>query len=543
MSEAPQALGVGARDPELGQTKVRLAFILPASAYIVGAWAWGLFGDAILLANLACYGLFSLVAIGLFFEVRRRPGVKPWRRFLAMCLDFSAITFSSITSGEALMPLFGVLLWVTVGNGLRYGRGYLLLATGLSLTALSAIIAEMPFLQRYPTVALMMLVTALLVPGYVYFLLTRIQDSLRETQAANLAKARFLAQASHDLRQPIHSIGLFTACLRDGQLSADQGRLVDNIDRSLLGVEQLFRSLLDIYTLDQKQVSPRRTVVDLDTLFDDLVRQNAEAARWAGVEVRWRPCRLQVYSDPALLLTSLQNLLSNALKYAPGRPLLLAVRRRQGRLALVVYDQGPGIAAEHLPHLCEEFYRVRETRDRDIEGVGLGLSIVQRIARLLDLELRIRSRPGHGTAVSLQGLPLAAVPPEPRVRPASGPQHLLAGWRVLLIEDDANVLLATATLLRSWGCEVTTATSIPTGAVACDLVITDFDLDRSASGADCIAYLNRLQGRRIPAVVVTGHDIPQVQQALGDPEIPVLAKPVRPAELRALLLAFRVAAS
>ncbi len=543
MSEAPQALGVGARDPELGQTKVRLAFILPASAYIVGAWAWGLFGDAILLANLACYGLFSLVAIGLFFEVRRRPGVKPWRRFLAMCLDFSAITFSSITSGEALMPLFGVLLWVTVGNGLRYGRGYLLLATGLSLTALSAIIAEMPFLQRYPTVALMMLVTALLVPGYVYFLLTRIQDSLHETQAANLAKARFLAQASHDLRQPIHSIGLFTACLRDGQLSADQGRLVDNIDRSLLGVEQLFRSLLDIYTLDQKQVSPRRTVVDLDTLFDDLIRQNAEAARWAGVEVRWRPCRLQVYSDPALLLTSLQNLLSNALKYAPGRPLLLAVRRRQGRLALVVYDQGPGIAAEHLPHLCEEFYRVREARDRDIEGVGLGLSIVQRIARLLDLELRIRSRPGHGTAVSLQGLPLAAVPPEPRVRAASGPQHLLAGWRVLLIEDDANVLLATATLLRSWGCEVTTATSIPTGAVACDLVITDFDLDRSASGADCIAYLNRLQGRRIPAVVVTGHDIPQVQQALGDPEIPVLAKPVRPAELRALLLAFRVAAS
>lgn len=543
MSEAPQALGVGARDPELGQTKVRLAFILPASAYIVGAWAWGLFGDAILLANLACYGLFSLVAIGLFFEVRRRPGVKPWRRFLAMCLDFSAITFSSITSGEALMPLFGVLLWVTVGNGLRYGRGYLLLATGLSLTALSAIIAEMPFLQRYPTVALMMLVTALLVPGYVYFLLTRIQDSLRETQAANLAKARFLAQASHDLRQPIHSIGLFTACLRDGQLSADQGRLVDNIDRSLLGVEQLFRSLLDIYTLDQKQVSPRRTVVDLDTLFDDLIRQNAEAARWAGVEIRWRPCRLQVYSDPALLLTSLQNLLSNALKYAPGRPLLLAVRRRQGRLALVVYDQGPGIAAEHLPHLCEEFYRVREARDRDIEGVGLGLSIVQRIARLLDLELRIRSRPGHGTAVSLQGLPLAAVPPEPRVRPASGPQHLLAGWRVLLIEDDANVLLATATLLRSWGCEVTTAASIPTGAVACDLVITDFDLDRSASGADCIAYLNRLQGRRIPAVVVTGHDIPQVQQALGDPEIPVLAKPVRPAELRALLLAFRVAAS
>ena len=543
MSASVSALGVVARDPELGQAKIRLAFVLPVSVYVIGAWAWGLFDTGVLLANLACYALFTLLALALFFEVRRRPGVKPWRRLLAMSLDFSAITFSSITSGEALLPLFGVLLWVTVGNGLRYGRGYLLLATLLSLTAMGATIAGMPFLQRYPTVTLMMLVTALLVPGYVYFLLTRIQQSLGEAEAANQAKARFLAQASHDLRQPIHSIGLFTACLRDGQLSADQGRLVDNIDRSLLGVEQLFRSLLDIYTLDQKQIKPRRTVVDVDTLVDDLVRQNAEAARWAGVEIRWRRCGLQVYSDPALLLTSLQNLLSNALKYAPGRPVLIAARRRSGRLALAVYDQGPGIAAEHLPHLCEEFYRVREARDRDIEGVGLGLSIVQRIARLLELRLSIQSRPERGTVVILQDLPLATVAPELRVRPPSGPRQLLTGWRVLLIEDDANVLLATATLLRSWGCEVTTATSIPSGAVACDLVITDFDLDRSASGADCIAYLNRLQGRRIPAIVMTGHDIPHVQQTLGDPEIPVLAKPVRPAELRALLLASRVAAN
>ncbi|WP_137279410.1 hybrid sensor histidine kinase/response regulator [Pseudomonas rhizoryzae] len=543
MSASVSALGVVARDPELGQAKIRLAFVLPVSVYVIGAWAWGLFDTGVLLANLACYALFALLALGLFFAVRRRPGVKPWRRLLAMSLDFSAITFSSIASGEALLPLFGVLLWVTVGNGLRYGRGYLLLATLLSLTAMGATIAGMPFLQRYPTVTLMMLVTALLVPGYVYFLLTRIQQSLGEAEAANQAKARFLAQASHDLRQPIHSIGLFTACLRDGQLSADQGRLVDNIDRSLLGVEQLFRSLLNIYTLDQKQVSPRRTLIDLDTLLDDLLRQNAEAARWAGVEIRWRRCGLQVYSDPALLLTSLQNLLSNALKYAPGRPLLIAARRRAGRLALTVYDQGPGIPAEHLPHLCEEFYRVRETRDRDIEGVGLGLSIVQRIATLLDLELILRSRPGHGTAVTLQGLPVSVAPPAQPAPPPSGPPALLAGWRVLLIEDDGNVLLATATLLRSWGCSVTTATHIPGNAVDCDLVITDFDLDRSASGADCLAYLNRLQGRRIPAIVVTGHDIPQVQQALGDPEIPVLAKPVRPAELRALLLAFRVAAS
>jgi len=262
------------------------------------------------------------------------------------------------------------------------------------------------------------------------------------------------------------------------------------------------------------------------------------------VEVRVRQSRLQVNSDPALLTTVVQNLLSNAFKYAAGKPVLLGVRRIGALRSLVLYDQGRGIAAEHLPHLGEEFYRVREERDRDIEGVGLGLNIVQRIATLLGLRLTIRSRLGQGTVVALEGLvPVAgdvAPRPLPVVPAAAQP---LSGLRILLIEDEAAVLLATATLLRHWGCEVQTATGIPEGFTPCDLVITDFDLDRTASGADCLAYLRDLQGQRVPAIVISGHDVARVQRAIDDPRVPILSKPVRPHELRALLRTFKLEAT
>ncbi|WP_295469195.1 ATP-binding protein, partial [uncultured Pseudomonas sp.] len=340
---------------------------------------------------------------------------------------------------------------------------------------------------------------------------------------------------------PIHALGLFTTCLRNANLGAAERQLVDNVDRSLESLEGLFRSLLDIYTLDQEQMRPQVRPLDLDELLADVVQQNAAAASRAGVEIRLRPSHLQVNSDPALLTTVVQNLLSNAFKYAAGKPVLLGVRRHGALRSLVLYDQGRGIAPEHLPHLGEEFYRVREDRDRDIEGVGLGLNIVQRIATLLGLRLVIRSRRGWGTLVALEGLvPVAGELPSRRLPSLSPSAQPLSGLRILLIEDEASVLLATATLLRHWGCEVQTATGIPEGFTPCDLVITDFDLDRTASGADCLAYLRDLQGQHVPAIVISGHDVAQVQKAIDDPRVPILSKPVRPHELRALLRTFKL---
>ncbi|WP_223112581.1 ATP-binding response regulator [Pseudomonas syringae] len=522
------------------QALLRMAVIATSSLYALIMYALDDMSSSRMWVILGYCLAFAIVGVGLIWRIAARPGVSTRRRMFALVVDNLAGIVTITVGGEPMLPVYSVMLSMTVGYGMRYGRNYLLLATGFALASLCLIIQLTPFLQEHPAVAVMMILTMLVLPLFVYFLLSRLHIALNETQAANEAKSRFLAQASHDLRQPIHSISLFTACLRDASLGTDERRLVDNIDRALSAVEQLFRSLLDIYTLNQGEVNPRLETVDVGALLSGLASQNSEAATWAGVEIRVRPCRQYIHSDPALLRTLLQNLISNAFKYAPGKPLLIACRPRGKTLDIGVYDMGRGIPQAHLPHLCNEFYRVREERDQDIEGVGLGLSIVKRIASLLKLHLRIDSRLNKGTAVVISGLPIVAAQHVARLPEIDWNKRLLGGLRVLLIEDNDNVLQATAMLLRKWGCEVQTASAIPQASVDCDLVVTDFDLDRSATGADCISYLSELHGRRIPAIVITGHEIQQVQQSLNDPQIPVLSKPVRPAELRSLLLSFKM---
>ncbi|MBX8474444.1 hybrid sensor histidine kinase/response regulator [Pseudomonas cichorii] len=522
------------------QALLRMAVIGTSALYALIMYALDDMSETRMWVILAyCLG-FGIVGTGLILRIAQRPGASTRRRVFALVLDNMAGIVTLTVGGEPMLPVYSVMLSMTVGYGMRYGRNYLLLATGFALASLAIIIQLTPFLQEHPAVAVLMVLTMLVLPLFVYFLLSRLNIALEETRAANEAKSRFLAQASHDLRQPIHSISLFTACLRDAQLGTDERRLVDNIDRALSAVEQLFRSLLDSHTLNQGEVTPRPETVDVDALLNDLASQNSEAANWAGVEIRVRPCRQHVYSDPALLRTLLQNLISNAFKYAPGKPVLIGCRHHKGKLNIGVYDLGRGIPAEHLPHLCNEFYRVREERDQDIEGVGLGLSIVNRIARLLELKISIGSRPERGTAVVISGLQTVAAKPVAPTLDIDWNKRLLGGLRVLLIEDNINVLQATAMLLRKWGCDVQTASAIPRTSVDCDLVVTDFDLDRSATGADCIAYLSQLHGRRIPAIVITGHELQHVRQSLNDPQIPVLSKPLRPAELRSLLLSFRM---
>ena len=250
---------------------------------------------------------------------------------------------------------------------------------------------------------------------------------------ANQEKSRLLAQASHDLRQPIHSIGLFTACLRDARLGDEERRLVDNIDRSLLNVSQLFRSILDLYTLDNGRLQPKQENVHLGELLRDLVRRNAEAARWAGVELRLRPCRLWTRTDPGLLSTMLQNLLSNSLKYAAERPLLIGVRRRA--MAVAIYDQGRG-SRRNTCRGCSRSstgYARRATATSRESAWGCPSSAAW--GGLTGIEVTLRSRVGRGTAVTLHGLPAVAAQALPAAtipcRPACSPACGCAWWKMI----------------------------------------------------------------------------------------------------------------
>ena len=483
---------------------------------------------------------FVLVSIAFRQAIAHWPGHYPWRRVLGMVHDYTGTCFGLVVGGEAALPIYAVMVWVNLGNGMRFGSRYLAIATVLALAALLVVYQITPYWQANPFMVLMLLTTSTVIPIYAHLLLERTRKASEQAAAANREKSRFLAQASHDLRQPIHSIGLFTACLRESQLGKDERRLVDSIDRSLLNVSQLFRSILDLYTLDNGRVQPRKETFALAGLLADLVRQNSEAARWAGVEIRVRPCRYWTCADRGMLATMVQNVLSNSFKYAPHRPLLLGVRRRGDGLAIVVYDQGRGIDETHQRLVFEEFYRVRQVRDKDVEGVGLGLSIVRRLGHLMGLEVQLRSRPGHGTAVSLQGLPcLAAQPaqvPDERSAAAAG---LLGGLRVCLVEDDHNVLRATSALLQRWGCEVE-AHSSPVGLSSdCAVIVADYDLGQEATGVDCIDRLRAERGWQVPALIMTGHDPEKIQAVVHARNITVLSKPVRPAELRAALRALR----
>ena len=486
--------------------------------------------------TILSFSSYILVSALILFWILKRPGENLLRRAISMVSDYIAVGGIMTFGGAALLPAYAPLLWVTVGYGLRFGSRYLIASTCMALLSILVTAYFNPFWRENPYVTITLILTTVLVPAYAYSLLERVYTAFNAAREANVAKSRFLAQASHDLRQPIHAISLFTACLKDTGLDREQRQMVENVDRSLQSVSRLFRSLLDISTLDSGKVTPFFEPVAVKDLFEDIVRQNSEAAQWAGVDLRAVPTRAYVTIDATLMTTVLQNVISNALKYAPDRPVLIGCRRRNGQLAIEVHDRGNGIAAHHLPKVFDEFYQVRERGDRDVDGVGLGLPIVRRLTRLMGLSAYLRSVPGRGTTVIIEGLQIASQAALAKPK-SEGPRPAIEGLRVLLVEDDEDVLLATATLLRKWGCIVDIQLSIPDEVAECDLIVTDFDLGAKATGADCIARVRQVLKRQVPAIVMTGHDENRVRLDLGDPEIAILAKPIRPAELRSMMTA------
>ncbi|KTB82042.1 ATP-binding response regulator [Pseudomonas syringae] len=484
------------------------------------------------------YAGFLVVSLILRQHIISYPGVFPIRRVFGMVHDYTAISVGLVVGGEATLPIFSVMVWVTLGNGMRFGSRYLAIAASLALLAILIIYQLTPYWQAQPFMVLMLVAVTILVPGYAHILLVRARQASEQATVANREKERFLAQASHDLRQPIHSIGMFTACLRASPLGEYERQLVDNIDRSLHNVSQLFRSILDIYTLDSGKVSAKSDVVNLGDMLNEIAQQNTAAARWAGVELRVRPCRRWVRVDTSLLATMVQNILSNALKYAPEHPVLIGVRRHNGGLSISVHDQGRGIAAEHLPNVCDEFYRIRHVRDKDVEGVGLGLSIVKRLSQILNVQIAIDSRVDRGTTVTIHGLEEVSAPVQPVRRKPLG-DSLLKGVRICLVEDDHNVLMATAALLERWGCEVQTARSAEGLITDCDIIVADYDLGTTANGLDCIERIRAARGWDVPALIVTGREVEVVLESMHGAEVSVLSKPLRPSELRLNLLSVR----
>jgi len=378
-----------------------------------------------------------------------------------------------------------------------------------------------------------------------------LEASRAEAEAANLGKTRFIAAASHDLLQPLHAARLFTAAMIDRQPGNDLGA---KIDTSLGAVESLLDALLDISKLDAGAFKPEKRPFALQPLFESLATAFAPVAARRGVELVVVPTRAFVSTDPAFLRRILQNLLSNALRYgqAEGRPgrVLLGCRHVRGEaggegLRIEVKDNGPGIAPDKQAIIFDEFVRLQpeDEAPREERGLGLGLAIVDRIARMLDLSVGLASAPGRGSTFSVTVPRVPAVVAVPALQAAPQPQLSIdAESFVLCIDNEARVREAMAALLGGWGCRVATAAShaealdeVARAARLPDLVLADLHLGEGPDGLDVVEALRRAWGRAVPAALVTADREPTLRVRARARQVEVLHKPVKPAALRALL--------
>lgn len=362
-----------------------------------------------------------------------------------------------------------------------------------------------------------------------------------DAERANEAKSRFLAAASHDLRQPMHALGLFVDLLAQKPHAPDTAHLVRRIGQSVEALGSLLDSLLDISRLDAGALKPELRVFALQSLFDRIETDFRAETEAKGLRLRLRPTHLWVRSDATLLERVLRNLLNNAVRYTERGTIMLGARRRGDRLRIEVRDSGMGIPAASQQLIFQEFVQLgNPERNRD-KGLGLGLAIVQRLGRLLEHPIGVSSRDGRGSVFWIE-VPLAVPAPAEVVVDVN--RGGIEGRAIVLIDDDQLVLASMAALLESWDCRVFAAEScdklerlLAAQAVAPDLIICDHQLQDGANGIDVVDRLRRKHGANVPAVLISGDTDAGVWKLASQRGFPLLHKPVRPAKLRAALRA------
>lgn len=366
-----------------------------------------------------------------------------------------------------------------------------------------------------------------------------IEHAKAEAEEANLAKSRFLAQASHDLRQPLHAINLFIESLPEAKTKAEEERIIQRVRQSLDVLTKLFDSLLDVTLLDTGGITVRHQTFRPTDVINEVVSDFALVAQACNVELRVAPSQLSVRSDVVLTRRMLQNLVSNAIRHSEGGAALIGCRRRNGFLSIDVLDNGAGIAVEDQTRIFSEFTRLDSVRmgSSSTPGLGLGLSIVKRVADRLGLRVHLSSVPKQGSVFSIRGFEICEAGTEPQTQLVSAPTpSVVNGASVFVLDDDASTLEATGMLLQRWGCQVETSQHWNEAqASEFDVLICDYELSVEMSGIDVVTAL-RATGNNAPVVMISGNTSKELRQATESLAIPLLHKPIRPAQLKSALL-------
>ena len=384
----------------------------------------------------------------------------------------------------------------------------------------------------------------------------RIEDATQalrlkkdEAERASHDKSRFLAVASHDLRQPLHALGLYVTELQRNISDDKQHHLVGQIEQSIEALSALLNALLDISKLDAGVVVPHMQACNVNVVLDRITSDYQMLAQIKNIRLVVRSCAGYVMSDMLLLERILMNLVSNAIRYSHQNGCVLIACRRRGRfLRIEIRDNGIGIAKADQQNIFREFLQISQPNFNTHKGLGLGLAIVDRLVKLLGHRIYLRSAPDRGSVFALE-LPVANPPKATSINTQSsflkspGEEifsNPLLGKRALVVDDDTMVLSGTASVLTSWGCIVETAESLEEVELflqkgkSWDFFISDYQLSDHSNGFDVIAMIRGHFKRDVPCILISGDTSPEILKLAASKGHHLLHKPVRPAKLRSL---------
>ena len=373
----------------------------------------------------------------------------------------------------------------------------------------------------------------------------QMEMALREArdaaEEANRSKDKYLAAASHDLLQPLNAARLLMSTLRERQLPAAEQHLLERAHMALEGAEDLLADLLDIARLDQAAITPSLTACRIDDVFNSLASEFEPVAHEAGLQLKVFHTSLCAFTDSHLIIRILRNFLSNACRYTESGRILLGVRRRGANVRLEVWDTGVGVALEQQQKIFLEFNQLANNHASGRKGVGLGLAIVERIATILGTRVELWSREGEGSCFSIE-VPITDAPAQRSLAhlPSSTIINNLRGQRVLVVDNEPDILHSMDALLTQWQCVVVLATDYASAitalnGVAPDLIIVDLHLDNNVTGLRVVEQLRTCFSAILPAVLITADYADQQQELRKKLGVPLLNKPVRPGKLRAVM--------
>jgi two-component system, sensor histidine kinase len=539
----------------------RLILTGVAAALILVWVLWDHVPHTILLGWLGVFCLYSLVRAAMTRAWRRRSaGDVDHRAWLvrvqwalavggsmwaAACFLFYVpdrieyqlflvtMLLGAVVSGLVTLAVYlpAYLAFVTpfvAATAIRYGQGGDPLHWGIALAAVVTFFLFINF-ARY------------IQNSFVESLRLRmaLAERNREVERANLAKSRFLAAASHDLRQPLHALNLFAAQLSHQADPAERARLVGRIDAAIASMNELFNALLDMSKLDAGVLTPDITEFPVGHLLDRIETTFAAAAREKGLHLSVVPSKSWVRTDAILLERILLNLVSNAVRYTSRGGIVVGCRRRGDNVRIEVWDTGVGVADGEHRSIFGEFYQVGAPPPGQRVGLGLGLSIVDGLCRLLGHPIELVSRPGKGSRFAVS-VSLAAAHPAVEVPAAlEAIANPARDKLIVVIDDDALVLDGMRGLLQGWGCRVVTADSHDAALAGLtdqpNLVISDYFLANGTTGIDAIERLRSAFAGPIPAFLISGDTTSERMREADESGLPLLHKPVSPMALRSMV--------